>query len=264
MKKSELLSAAEAFVLLSLPRFDVRAALKYGFIGLLAQGILRIEAKDHPGLLRTRHIPHLLVAPNLLAPLAPIAASLVEVVRAAEPDGRMRDVLRQAMHAYGRTLVGFVQDVVGPALVTRGLAEQRQSRVLGLFPLTRFYCTPAGDAEKARLQALLGDARSIPTYVDSEPARAAALVAELGGAMLLVEELRPHYAAIEKALRPSDTTFTFTDTGSFSFDHGGGALCDFGHVDFSCFDAGAFDSFDAGFSDAGGDAGGGGGGSSGC
>jgi hypothetical protein len=263
MKKSEPLSAAESLVLISLPRFDVRAALKYGFIGLLAQGILRIEAEDRPGLLRTRRIPHLLVVPNLRATLPPIAASLVAVVRAAAPDGRMRDVLRQAMRTYGRTLVGFVQDVVGPALVARGLAEMRRSRLLGLFPLTRFYRTPAGDAEKARLQALLHDARSIPTYVDSEPARAAALVVGLGGALLLVEELRPHYAAIEKALRLSDTAFTYIDPGSFSFDHGG-ALCDFDHVDFSCFDSGTFDSFDAGFSDGGGDGGGGDGGSSGC
>ena len=256
------MSAAEARILISLPRFDVRTALKYGFIGLLAQGILRIDAEDRPGLLRRRHIPHLFVAPNLPPALPPIAASLVAVVRAAEPGGQMRDVLRQAMRNYGRTLVGFVQDVVGPALVARGLAAPRRSRVLGLFPLTRFYRTPAGDGEKARLQVLLHDARSIPSYVDSDPARAAALVAELGGAVLLVEELRPHYAAIEKALRPPETGVTYADAVNWGFDHGG-APCDFGHVDFSCFDTGMFDSFDAGFTDGGGD-GGGDGGSSGC
>jgi hypothetical protein len=263
MKKSELLSAAEAFVLLSLPRFDVRAALKYGFIGLLTQGILRIEAEDRPGLFRARNIPHLRVALKLPATLPPIAASLVAVVRAAEPDGRMRDVLRQAMRAYGRTLVGFVQDVVGPALVARGLAETRRSRVLGLLPLIRFYRTPAGEAEKARLQELMQEASAIPQQLERDPAQAVALVAVLGGAILLVEGLRPHYAALERALRPPEPGGTYIDTGSWEFDHAG-ALCDLGHVDFSCFDAGAFDSFDAGFGDAGGDGGGGDGGNSGC
>ena len=56
------LSAPEAYVLLSLLKIDLRKAMKIGFIGLLAQGILRMETEERAGLIRTRHIAHLKVA----------------------------------------------------------------------------------------------------------------------------------------------------------------------------------------------------------
>ena len=43
MVTNERLSAPEAFVLMSLPKFDVRRTLKLGFMGLLAQGLLRLD-----------------------------------------------------------------------------------------------------------------------------------------------------------------------------------------------------------------------------
>jgi hypothetical protein len=273
MEKNAGLCAAEAFVLLSLPRYDVRQALKLGFMGLLAQGVLQIEQEDRPGLIRTRHIAHLRVAANLSEALPPITGSLVRITRAAAPDGLMRDVVKEAGHEYGRTLTGFIQNLVGPALIARGLAEMRQSRLLGLFPVTRFHRTPAGEEEKARLDGLLSEARAIPQKLESDPANVTATVAALGGAILLVEGLRPHYAAIDRALRPPSDSGGYVDAGGWdSGDHStglfdSGGLFDFGGIDFSAFDAGAFDSFDAGFSDAGGDGGGGDGGdggSSGC
>ena len=133
---------------------------------------------------------------------------------------------------------------------------------------TNLALTAAGEAEKARLKGLMQEVRAVPSLVDSDPAKAASLIAMLGGAFLLVEELKPHYPALEKALRQSDGSsggdfyyFPNSDVGGSS---PGDTCFDFGHLDFSCFDSGAFDSFDAGFSDAGGDGGGGDGGSSGC
>jgi hypothetical protein len=294
MVKNVGLSAAEASVLLSLPRYDARQALKLGFMGLLAHGILRIEQEEQPGFFRARHIAHLRTVANPPGNLPPLAASLLRIAQAAAPEGLMTDVVKQAASEYGNGFTGFVRDLVVPALVARGLAEQREVRVLGLFPVTRFYRTLAGDAERARLHDLLVEARAIPQHLDSDPARAAALVAALGGAILLVDGLRPHYAALERALRPSDdsgggdggggggwdgtgsdgnqSNENHSDEGHFSgpLDFGSvdfGSI-DFGAIDFSAFDAGAFDSFDAGFSDAGGDGGGGDGGgdggSSGC
>jgi hypothetical protein len=263
------LSAPEAYVLINLPRWDARHALKLGFMGLVAQGVLRLDTEDRVGLIRTRHIPHLRVAPDLPAPLPPVAASLVKVVRGAEPDGLIKNVLRQCRREYRRTLIGFIKDCVGPALVARGLAAPTRARALGIFPYNSFAPTEAGEAEKFRLQDLTREAQAIPSLLDSDPAKAASLIAALGSAFLLVEELKPHYPALEKAMRQSDGSsgdsyyFPNTETSGGGFEN---ACFDFGHLDFSCFDAGAFDSFDAGFSDAGGggDGGGDGGGSSGC
>jgi hypothetical protein len=172
MPVNDGLSPPEAFVLLSLPRFDIRKALKLGFMGLLAQGRLRMETEDRPGLLRTPHIVHLRVAVGVAAAPTPIAESLLRVVRAAEPAGLMADIVKQSMRQYGRTLVGFVQDYVGPALVQRGLAEVQRTRLLGLIPTTRFVRTAAGESEKMRLEAAMRDARSIPQFLDRDPAQA--------------------------------------------------------------------------------------------
>lgn len=94
------------------------------------------------------------------------------------------------------------------------------------------------------------------------------LIAALGGAFLLVEKLKPHYPALEKALRAlnaSGDPYNFVNSEIFNSGGQGDSCFDFSHLDFSCFDARAFDSFDAGFSDAaGGDGGGGDSVSSGC
>jgi hypothetical protein len=261
LSTGEGLSAPEAYLLLSLPGCDTSKALKLGFMGLVAQGVLRLEIEDRPGLIRTRHIPHLRVVPHVPEMLPPVAASLVRVVRGAEPQGLIKDVLAQCRREYGRTLLGVMRDCLGPALVARGLAEPYRRRILGIFSVASFARTPAGEAEKTRIQGLMQDARSIPSYLDHDPSQAAALVAALGAAILLVEELRPHYQALGLALRDRDTggyvdgtSWDATDPGSFG---------DFASIDFSCFDAGAFDSFDAGF-DAGGGDGGSDSGSSGC
>jgi hypothetical protein len=258
------LSAAEAFVLLSLPRYSARAALKYGLMGLLAQGILKSEEETRPGLIRTRRILHLRVVPDLPADLPPVTASLVGVVNAAAArDGVIGEVLKQAMRAYRRTLVGFVLDGIGPALIARGLAETRRRRLLGLIPSDVLQLTPAGEAEKARVQDALHEARAIPQYLDRDPAQAAALAAAAGGAILLVEELRPHYPQLAKAFEEPDTGMSpFPVFADYSPGGDGGAF-HFGCIDFGSVDLGCFDSFDSGF-DGASDGGGGDGGSSGC
>jgi len=251
------LSAPEAFVLSSLPHYDIRQTLKLGFMGLLAQGILRSEEETRPGVLRARRIVHLRVAPDAPAVLPPIAASLVTVVRAAaQPrDGLIGDIVKQAMREYGRTLTGFVQKHVGPALVERGLAEMRRRRFLGVFPSVALYRTSAGDAEKTRLENALHEARAIPQYLDRDPAQAAALAAAAGSAILMVEELRPHYQQLAEAFR-----LRAGDGFDIPANFDGGLSFDFGTIDL-----GSFDSFGAGFDGAaGGSDGGGDGGGSGC
>jgi hypothetical protein len=260
---SAALSAPEAFVLMSLPRYDAAKVLKTGFMGLIAQGVLRLETEDRPGLIRTRHIPHLRVADGVADTTAPIASSLVRVVRGAEPDGLMKNIVAQSRREFGSRLLGFVQDRVIPSLVGRGLAEKRDKRLLGFIPTHVFVPKAAGETEKIRLENAMREAKTIPQYLDGDPAKVAALVLATGSAIILVEELRPFYSQLSRALNPSNGGGGFADAGSL--DNGSGfANFDFGAVDFSSFDSGAFASFDAGFSDAGGDGGGDSGGSSGC
>jgi hypothetical protein len=275
MEKTAELSAPEAYILMSLPRYDIRKSLKLGFMGLLAQGVLRSEDEARAGIIRTRHVIHLRVAANLPDDLPPLTASIVKIVRAAEPrDGEMKEIVKQSAREYGSNLLGFTNKLVCPALAARGLAEQRKVRLLGIIPTQRFERTPAGDVEKTRLEAAMRDARSIPEYLDRDPAQVAALVAAVGSAIFLIDELQPHYQGIAKAMRdnsggafsmPGTDGSDFTSVGSHSggfdpgcFDAGSFdfASFNFDGIDFGCFDFGAFD---AGF-----DGGGGDGGSSGC
>ncbi len=271
------LSASEALVLTSLPRFDARKAIKIGLFSLLMRGILRLDVEERPGLLRKRQTVRLRLARDLPQRLPPPMESLVEVVRAAGPGGLMSDIVKQATRRYGRTLVGFVQKYVGPALVERGLAEQRQTRIFGLVPVMRFHPTPAGEAEKSRLEAAMREARAIPEFLERDQAQAVALAAAAGSAILLIDELKPHYQALSHAMRAADRSGgDYSGPIDLPTGHGdamGASGLDAAAIDFDLggFDLTAFDSFDAGFAafdtgfDSAADTGGGGdGGSSGC
>lgn len=269
------LSAAEALVLLKLPRFEAAKAVKIGLMGLLAQGVVRARQETKETFFgRRRPVVHLGLSPSAPVILPPPSASLVAVVKAAEAGGgTMRALVGQAQSAYGRTLVNFVQYHVGPSLVARGLAEARETRVLWVYRLTRFHPTAAGEAERRRLEAAMQAARTIPDYLDRDPAQAAALAAAAGSAVLLVEELRPHYRGLAEAMRRRDGD-NGGDAGAGFIgmtDSSGGSRFDFGSCDFGSFDGfdTCFDAFDAGFDAGGGDGGDGGngggdGGGSGC
>src|SRR5262249_19189050 len=119
------LSAPEALVLMSLPRFTAHKALKVGLLELLARGLLRIEQRERPGLLRTRHTVHIFIAPGASPPRSRVAASLLRVVRAvAANDGAMADLVKESVREYGSGFYGFVNRCVSPVLVARGLAEE--------------------------------------------------------------------------------------------------------------------------------------------
>ncbi len=193
------------------------------------------------------------VAPDAGEPLPAQAVSLVALVRATErgSGGTMSGIVRQLRRTYGAGFVRFVQQYVLPNLVECGLAEPRQKRLLGLIPITRYYRTAAGEAECRRLEDAMRNARAIPDYLDHDPAQAAALFAAAGSAVLLIEELRPHYRKMAQAMRGLVSDIP-VDIGNFDF-----SSCDFGSFDSfaSCFDV--FDAcFDAAVSsDSGGDGG---------
>lgn len=251
MAENILLSAPEAHVLLSLPRFDGPYAVKVGLIELLARGVLVASEELKPTILGRKRFLCLRVAGNAPASLPPPAASLVAVVRAAEHAGAsITDIHREASKSYKSRFVHFVLDHVGPSLVERGLAEARSKRLLGMLPVTRFERTAAGEAERARLEAAMREARAIPQCLDRDLAQAAALAAAAGSALLMVDALRPHYRRLAEAMRDRGADLGYTpgvvDAGSGGADFGS---FDFGGCDFGSFDGfdSCFDAFDAGF-----------------
>lgn len=116
---------------------------------------------------------------------------------------------------------------------------------------------PRLDIRKALKLGFLG-------LLDRDPAQAAALAVAAGGAILLVEELRPHYNQLARAFQDRDpgSSPVFCDP-STSAGGADSAVFDFGCIDFGSVDLGSFDSFGSGFAAAS-DGGGGDGGGSGC
>jgi hypothetical protein len=260
MAENIALTAPEAHALLSLPRFDGAYAVKLGLMELLARGVLLASEELKPTLLGRRRFLCLRVAENVPDSLPVPAASLIAVVRAAEPSGgAITAIHAAASRAYKAKFAHFLVDQVGPSLVARGLAEASSKRLLGMIPLTRFERTAAGEATRARIEAAMHAARAIPQCLDSDLAQAVALAAAAGSAILMVDGLRPYYRKLAEAMRDRGADLGYTpilDGGSGtaegvsggpdfgSFDFGG---CDFGSFDGfeSCFDA-----FDSGFDSA--------------
>jgi hypothetical protein len=150
--------------------------------------------------------------------------------------------------------------VEAPALLSRGLIEEH--RVL----LFRTYKrTTAGDREESRIASDIARARTIPELLRSNPAEVAAIILAVGGTILLVNELRPHYRQISDVMRSQmatdspdsggdglpiwtspDSHPTPTGDPTHHIDAVGLGGFDQSSFDLSTFDAGAFDALDTG------------------
>ncbi len=294
------LSPAESLFLLKPSRTPARETVKVTLLSLLAQGLVRMEEQKTRRFFGTKKTVY--VRPTGKRPALPKhAAALLDLVEAAQGDtGSMTDFVKRVQKAYGTNLERFNRDFIVPALLSRGLIEERRVLVFRTYKRT-----PAGDAEESRIASDIARARTIPELIRSNPAEAAALILAVGGTILLVSELRPYYRQMSEVMRAQTASTDGSDSGGDStplwdsagspagdpahqadptrhldaaglgaFDPGGLDHNSFDHngFDLSAFDAGAFDaldtgmaSFDSGFdasvSDAGGgDSGGGDGG----
>jgi hypothetical protein len=269
------LSAAEAQVLLKPNRAAAGEAVKVTLLSLLAQGLVRIEEETKKGRFRVRKTVFVRPTDRTARALPPHAVSLLENVRAAQAvTGSMQDLVAQVRRAYGSGLEGFKKRFILPALESRGLIQK--GRVLWIFPTYRL--TPAGMAEKSRIESDIARARTNPGLLGSKPAEAAAIALAVGSAILLVPELRPHYRQLSDAMRSPADMHDVTSSGMYRpMSDGGDSSHDLSHADthldsaglgglgafdLGSFDASAFDTLDSGmasFDASVGDSGGGGG-----
>lgn len=267
------LSAAEALVLQDPDRNQGRAAFKLVLMELLARKLITLRHEEQRGKLFTRKTDYLQISSDAEAQVADrpafqAALATVAQSRVKGADATIPQVVQQARKRFGADLGKFQSQQIIPALTSSGLIEQYTKKRLGLFTTTRYRPTAAGEALRQEIAGHLQQARTLPTLVDHDPASAAALIATLGSAVLLVDELKPHYGRISRtlgsgqdgdfgsAIDSDDSDFNAFDSIGDSFD-----------FDFSAFDTldSTLDAFDSGFDSAdsgsdGGDGGDGGGG----
>lgn len=276
------LTAAEALVLRDPNKAQGREALKLTLMELLARRAVHLRQEERKGFLgRVQRTGYVQLAPDARerAPRRAHVQAVLDAVAAAGSAGgaTMAQLVAQARKVFGADLSGYQARYVRPALVELGLLEERKEKSLLVFSVTRYRHTPAGEAALRRVEDQVAQARSLPAYLDSDPARAAALALGLGSTILLLDEMKPHYARLSQAIREragaGDSGYvpvsTFDDSSERpldldSFDGGGFSEGGF-DFDLGAFDAldSSLDAFDSSFDssvDSGGDGGGDGGG----
>lgn len=86
----------------------------------------------------------------------------------------------------------YVEVEVMPALAARGLYQQKERRILGLFPTSRWEITRTGEAARVELEGNRSLGRDqFHRWVDSDPSQALAFLGITGSSVLLMEELHP-------------------------------------------------------------------------
>ncbi len=276
------LTAAEALVLQNPQLNQGRAALKLTLMELLARRIVTMRRDERKGMFgRTQHTDYLELAPDAAQRIPDVAhvRSVIEMIRAADKkgyDATMLEVISQARKTFGADLAAYHSKHVVPNLIGRGLIEAYQAKRLGIFTTTKYRHTAQGETVRQQLAAHLEQARALPKTIERNPAQAAALVATLGGSILLVDELKPYYGRLSQAMRPGGGdagVYIGDDDDSDNDDSSSLDSSDFGFGDFGSFDFDfntfhtldtSMDAFDSSFdssADSGSDGGSDGGGS---
>ncbi|MDP9375790.1 MAG: GPP34 family phosphoprotein, partial [Chloroflexota bacterium] len=184
------LSAPESYVLLHGPKARGNKVFALALMELVARGAFRIIRGDQPLLMR---------GPRPARPDARPLAAIWDLRPAGKP---VADVARAAKGRYG-SLRGYVEREVLAALAERGLYRREAYKILWIFPASRHVPTPAGEAARAELEAWrAAGTRGFGELVRRDPARAAAFVGLAGGAILLMEPLRPDLQALRQRLQP--------------------------------------------------------------
>jgi hypothetical protein len=294
------LTAPESLVLRDGPGADRAQAVKLGLLELVTRGSLRLVDVPGRNWLGRATVEKVLASGSRPLPregsLAPIAQAFLRAPHRQYPngtEGRSVKDLARAFATNPKTRGGrYVPDVVMPELGARGLYSRETSRMLGIFPRTRWFLTSEGERRQSQLLQLLTDGERELTSGARDPHQVAMLLATTGAATLLMTSVYPELADVSRRLRQGDptgdggtiaTTTTFgtdgstdpappdplptptpdasPDPGAVDFDAGA-----FGSLDMAAFDGidSAFDAIDsgvdAGSAEGGGDGGDGGGG----
>ncbi len=290
------LTAPESYALLYGQKGEGSQIFKLALLELVARGWLELDEIEERGTLldRTRKIAVLRYGSEGRGSGGPPLDAVLELFEtheswASEGEGSgLVPVSALAQAARGRygSFKNYVEVEVMPALAGRGLYRPQERRILGLFKVSCWEITRAGEAARAALEGSRSLGREqFHSWVDSDPARALAFLGLAGSSVLLMEELHPDIRRIREREYGGEVAVH----GGMVGPHGAGPEIDenmsedaagdsSGELDAPAFDVGAFDfdlgafdgldaalsSIDSGVGDAGGgwggDGGGGGGG----
>jgi hypothetical protein len=207
-KKLQRISPAEAVILLDPKTSSGQDPLKIALFSLLARGAIQLEKRTScRAIWFKKNSPYLLVGSATNLNLPPYADALLHMVRQAH-DLNLREFVDLAHKHFGGNFGEFRTGWVLPTLVEQGLLQTKEKKVLGVIPRTAIKYTPAGLDERIRIEATLMKARTIPKLLKADPKQAVSAILAVGSLHMLIEELRPFYCDLSRAMREHATIYT--------------------------------------------------------
>ena len=285
------LPAPETLVLLEGDACKPTEPFKLALVELLARGTYRlVKEEKRGGMLRRKPKTHIVPGAKHNRPNDASLAAVYELIESSphkaaangESGVELMELAQAAKRRFG-SLSGYTGKAVWPALMERGMAEERQGRALFVIPTKKRVLTPAGESAREQGRVLRQTAdQGFGRLVDEDPSGALALATSAGSIVLLTVALYPSLARLKAAATVQDDvgdagTAAWVGTSDdvrtddqslptldgLDFDAVGLELDALG-LDFDALDGLADFSadVDAGFDSAGGDGGGDGGGGS--
>jgi hypothetical protein len=264
----EDLTPAEALVLLEPNKVSGRSVVRTSLLHLAAAGYLRAEVQAKRSWLGTGGGTRL-VRTDAAGPLPDHLAGVLNALfppAKSEASLSPAEVTSRLQRAFGYDYARYLALHIRPLLLSKALLSVEEYRWMRIVPRRRYLHTDAGMRLRERIGTRLRGADGLPELLRSDPRRAAAAAAGLGGLVLIAEGLRPHLGELANAAR-SEPSITLIATLEADEDERRNAWLEgadlFAEVDWGAIlDAvsGVGDAFDAGGDSAGGDGGGDGGG----
>jgi hypothetical protein len=198
---SELLSPAEAALLLEPSSFSGGKCLQAALLTLLGRGHVEIGETGTFLTHRTMRVrdgdgealaPHIAVVKHAL-----MAEGRHRVLKASE-------VARTLQRAFGSDYRQYVHEKLAPELIGGGLLRREDRKFLGLIPYVKYHRTVEGQRRADRLAELMGELGNMKRLVRDNPYRARRL-AEAAGVLLVLSPAARAQAPKLKAMLERET-----------------------------------------------------------
>jgi hypothetical protein len=281
------LTAGELYILRDPNKATGREAFKLTLTELLSRGALRFQRETKTVLwVIPKQENYLVLVPGARSragskPHIQAALDMIANVPIKGAGAPMELIIKSAHKMFGKDLSKFKTDSIVPTLLREGYLDKQETKALGLFTQTTYEPTAKGKQTIKELDSLMLYAEDLPELASRNPDQAASIIGLLGAGIILMPELRPHYAEIGQSLRSRRERLDDSGDGGGEFEGGEPAGVASGFEDLGAqWDAGfagifeavdgamdsidnALDSFDSSFdsadsSDGGGDGGDGG------
>ncbi len=192
-----------AIVLLKPNHRDGRDAMRAALGTLGMQQLIRRAPPSNARWFRETRFEIVAPSGERRVALSPAGSAVYEALsRKSSSSGfTAAEILMVMQKEFGIGYQKFMDELLVPQLVDKGLLERKTARRLWFFSYNRLELTTAGHALQVQLQALKLEVDRIPHLIRSDPQSAVLACVRLGPALLLGSHLGPHLKKLSAIAR---------------------------------------------------------------